>query len=100
MTTEDKAKEFAKLENPKLAEFPNLAAVYDYGLDCAMKMAEWKEQETKEKIIKKAWDWFDEHFDVNIYEEIGGRKAAEILTYDFKSFANMFEDFKKAIKGE
>ena len=96
MNYEEKAKELAKLTNPKLAEYPNLSAVYDYGLDCAMKMAEWKEQE----IIKKAWDWFDEHFDVNIYEEIGGRKAAEILTYDFKSFASMFEDFKQAMKGE
>ena len=92
MTVEDKAKEFYhKYRELNLA--PESAA-----FNAALEMAQWKEQETKEKIIKKAWDWFDEHFDVNIYEEIGGRKAAEILTYDFKSFASMFEDFKKVME--
>lgn len=61
-----------------------------------IKIAEWKEEQMVEKTIK----WFDEHFDANIYDEIGGRKAAEILTYDFKSFVSMIEDFKKAMKGE
>ena len=94
MTNEDKAKEFYhKYRELNLA--PESAA-----FNAALEMAQWKEQETKEQIIKKAWDWFDEHFDANIYEEIGGRKAAEILTYDFKSFASMFEDFKKAMKEE
>ena len=90
MTNEQKCKElYHKYRELNLA--PESAA-----FNAALEMAEWKEQE----IIKKAWDWFNEHFDVNIYEEIGGRKAAEILTYDFKSFASMFEDFKKIIKEE
>ena len=40
-------------------------------------------------------EWLNNHFDINVYEEIGGRKAAEILTYDFKSIDDMIEEVKK-----
>lgn len=86
MTNEEKAQEICEKHrryNPPCSS-----------LECylsAIEMAEWKEQQ----MIEKAFKWLDKHFDVNIYEEIGGRKSAEILTYDFKSIDDMIDDFKK-----
>lgn len=88
MNYEEKAKELAKLTNPKLAKYPNLSAVYDYGLDCAMKMAEWKEQQ----MLEKAVEWLRLNADnYTWYDETEGESGMMSV---------FIEAFIKAMKGE
>lgn len=112
MNNEDKAKEIAKLKNPQLAEFPNLSAVHEYGLECAMKMAEYKDNEyselikranenstkqfslgaekERERVINAAAEWLDK----NVTRYAG----FDYISEDFSMADNFIKDFKKAVR--
>ena len=83
MTNEQKAKEFYhKYRELNLA--PESAA-----FNAALEMAEWKEQQMIEKVLAYLNNKF--YFDNIFYG---------VVSTDFNSMEEMFEDFKQAMKGE
>lgn len=77
MTNEEKANEICKRH------------IFDSNhYDCCMEMAEWKEKQ----IIEKACEWLKENIHDYYTTGDGGDEFEEW-------FDNMFEDFRKAMKG-